>query len=106
PVPLTSPRCGASVASSSDLAEVFAAGGFELGTEDLEKSPAAAMPLAFIVLTQFSIVGTTLPAAVRSNWRVCLFAVAASWCDLRKALIACADITPPTIFLDPAVAEI
>jgi hypothetical protein len=58
------------------LAEAFAVDGLALG---LEKSPAAAIPLVLILSTQYSIDGTTLPAAAKSNCSVWLVAVTTSW---------------------------
>jgi hypothetical protein len=57
------------------LADTFADGDFAFA---LEKSPAAATPLEFILSTQFSIDGTTLPAVAKSNCSVRLPAVATS----------------------------
>jgi hypothetical protein len=56
------------------------------------------MPLAFIVLTQFSIVGTTLPAPARSNWIVRLLPVATSRRALRSAPSASFDSGATTVF--------
>jgi hypothetical protein len=84
------------------LAEAFAVDGLALG---LEKSPAAAIPLVLILSTQYSIDGTTLPAAAKSNCSVWLVAVTTSWCAFPGALIAWLDRTPTTALSRAAVPE-
>jgi hypothetical protein len=68
PVPVTlttfSGADGLSETATSDLPAAVAMGGFGGA---IEKSPAAATPLAFVRSTQFAMIGTSLPTIAKSK---------------------------------------